>query len=376
MRRFFLKSLLFLSPFLIAVGIELFVLPIDFFTFRVWEALLIKKIHSILPGHFYPRMEVTKLEISGDLAHRTSFGIPKKVKWVTDRYGFRKKDCEGMKPQVVIIGDSNIAGIGLTQEQMLSEVLEERLRVPVYPYAPAGSINAFLKDLRFKKDPPQLVIVSYIERDIVNIPFPKLSQRRERFRSFYEWRDKLTQIRLVQSVGVTLDRLFKMNMLNYVRAKLGNQALKDYHHFPSKFGPMLFVQGEAANEEVPYEQFRKAVETIAACDQILRRMGIRFIFLPIPNKENIYHDFLPDTRRPVFLEQLIRELKKRNIETVDTQEAFEEEYRKNSALLFFLDDSHWNPRGVRLAAGRAVKLIEGKGRRIIGSSAAVFQPFP
>jgi hypothetical protein len=360
MKRFFLKSLLFLFPFLVVVGIELFVLPIDFFTFRVWEALLIRKIHSILPGHFYPCMEVTKLETSGDLARHTSFAIPKRVKWITDRYGFRKKDAEGMKPQVVIIGDSNIAGVGLTQEQMLSEVLEEQLTVPVYPYAPAGSINSFLKDLRFQKDPPRVVIVSYIERDIVNIPFPKLSQRREQFRSFYERRDRLTQIRWVQSVGVMLDRLFKMNMLNYVRAKVGNGTPREYYHFPSKFGPMFFVQGEVANKEVPYERFQKAVETIEACDRILRKRNIRFIFLPIPNKENIYHDFLPDRRRPVFLEQLTRELRKRKIETVDTQKAFEDEYRKNSTLLFFLDDSHWNPRGVRLAADRTVKLFEGK----------------
>lgn len=360
MKKFVLKVFLFSLPFLLMIGIELFVLPVDFFTFRVWEALLIRKMHSIFPGHFYPRMEVTKLETGGDLTRHTPFAIPKKVKWITDRYGFRKKDSEGMKPQVVIIGDSNIAGIGLTQEEILSEVLEEQLKIPVYPYAPAGSVNSFLKDLRFEKNPPRVVIVSYIERDIVNIPFPKLSRTRERFHSFYESRDKLTQIRWVQSAGVLLDRLFRMNMLNYVRASIGNRAYVDYCHFPSKFGPMFFVQGEEANKEVPYERFYKAVETIEGYGRILRKRNIRFIFLPIPNKENVYHDFLPHSQRPVFLEQLIHELKKRKIETVDTQKAFEDEYRKNSALLFFLDDSHWNPRGVRLAADRTVKLIEGK----------------
>jgi lysophospholipase L1-like esterase len=343
------------------VAVELFVLPVDFFTFRVWEALLIRKIHSILPGHFYPCMEVTKLESSGDLAHHTSFAIPKRVKWITDRYGYRKKDAEGMKPQVVIIGDSNIAGIGLTQEEMLSEVLEEQLKVPVYPYAPVGSINTFLKDFRFKKDSPKVVIVSIIERDILRIPFPKLSSRRERFHSFYEWRDKVEQTRWVQSVGVMLDRLFKMNMLNYIRARIGNRTSGDFHCFPSEFGPMFFVQGEAANKEVSHEHLHTAIKTMEAYDQVLKQKGIRFIFLPIPNKENIYHGFLPDSRRPVFLEQLIQELKKRKIETVDTQKAFEDEYCKNSALLFFLDDSHWNPRGVRLAADRTAKLIEGKG---------------
>jgi len=364
MKKFLLKALLFSGPFLLMIGVELFVLPIDFFTFRVWEALLVRKMSSIFSGHFYPRMEVTKLEISGDLARHTQFAIPKTVKWVTDRYGFRKEDSEGRKPQVVIIGESNIAGIGLTQEETLSEVLEEQLNVPVYPYAPVASINPFLKDLRFKKDPPRVVIVSYIEREIPYLSFPKLSESRERFRerfrSFYEWRDRFTQIGWVQSLGVMVDRLYKMNMLNSARANVRGGTRIDYYHAPSKFGPMLFIQGEAANQEVPDEQFRKAVETLEAYDQILRKRNIRFIFLPIPNKENIYHEFLPNPRRPVFLGQLIQELKKRKVETVDTQTAFEDEYRRNSTLLFFLDVSHWNPRGVRLAADLVVKTIGQK----------------
>jgi hypothetical protein len=342
------------------VSVELFVLPIDFFTFRVWEALLIKEFRSILPGHFYPRMEMTKLETGGDLAHHTPFAIPKRVKWMTDRYGYRKKDLEGIKPQVVIIGDSNIAGHGLTQKEMLSEVLEDQLKVPVYPYAPVGSINTFLKDLRFKKDRPKIVIVSLIERDILNMPFPKLPQKREGLLPFYEGRDELKQTKWVQSAGVLLDRLFKMNMLNYARARIRNTAVMDFHHFSSKFGPMFFVQGEAANKEVSNEDFHKVVKTIEAYDRVLKNKGIRFIFLPIPNKENIYHEYLPNPRRPIFLEQLIQELKSRNIETVDTQRAFEDEYQNHSTLLYFLDDSHWNPKGVQLAADFTIKLIERK----------------
>jgi alginate O-acetyltransferase complex protein AlgJ len=378
MKKFVLNVFLFSAPFLFIIGVELFILPIDFFTFRVWEALLIRKMHSIFPGHFYPCMKLIKLETGGDLAHDTAFAVPKKVTWITDRYGFRKKDTEGIKPQVVIIGDSNIAGQGLTQEEMLSEVLEEQLKVPVYPYAPVGSINTFLKDLRFKKDIPRVVIVSYIERDILNMPFPKRYEKRERFRSFYEWRDQLTQIRWVQSAGVLLDRLFKMNMLNYIRTRIGNRPVRDSRSFPSKFGPMFFVQGEAANKEVPYERFHKAVETIEAYDRVLKEKGIRFIFLPIPNKENIYHDFLPDPRRPVFLEQLIQELKKRKIETVDTQKAFEDDYRENSALLFFLDDSHWNPKGVRLAADLTVRLMEKdkRGSFVLKNNSSGYRPPP
>jgi alginate O-acetyltransferase complex protein AlgJ len=359
MKRFFLRLLLFVFPFLLMIGLELFVLPIDFFTFRVWEAVLIREFRSILPGRFYPRMEITKLETGGDLTHHTPFATGREVKWMTDRHGFRKKDSQRIKPQMVIIGDSNIAGCGLTQEEMLPEVLEHELKVSVYPYAPAG-LNAFLKDLRFQKDPPRVVVVSVIERDIVNLRFPKPPKKRGVFSSVYEWRDKIRQMRWVQWLGVFLDRLSKMNMLHYVRARIGNRAIREVHYVPSKFGPMFFLQGEVANQAVSNEDFQRAIKTIEAYDQVLRKRGIRFIFLPIPNKENIYHQYLPNPRRPIFLEQLIQELRKRKIEVVDTQKAFDNEFRRNGTLLYFLDDSHWNGMAVRLAGDLTFELIKKK----------------
>ena len=168
MKKFVLKSVLFLIPFLAAIGIELFVLPIDFFTFRVWEALVIRKYHNILPGQFYPNMEITKME-EGDLAHHTKFTYKRKAKWITDRYGYRKQNTNRVKNEVVIIGDSNIAGSGLTQEDILSEVLERKLKVGVYPISP-GSLDTFLKERRFKKDPPDIVIISSVERFIFYLP--------------------------------------------------------------------------------------------------------------------------------------------------------------------------------------------------------------
>ena len=39
MAKFILKLFVFLLPFIAAVFVELFILPIDCFTFRLWEAL-------------------------------------------------------------------------------------------------------------------------------------------------------------------------------------------------------------------------------------------------------------------------------------------------------------------------------------------------
>ena len=122
MRKFLFKSNLFLLPFFLALCLELFILPIEFFTFRVWEAIWVRKYGKILHGPFYPNIEITKIE-EGDLAAHTRFAIKKKVRWMTDRYGYRKQNTDLQKHEIVIIGESNIAGSNLTQEDILSEVL-------------------------------------------------------------------------------------------------------------------------------------------------------------------------------------------------------------------------------------------------------------
>jgi hypothetical protein len=365
MKKFVLKSVLFLIPFLAAIGIELFVLPIDFFTFRVWEALVIRKYYNILPGQFYPNMEVTKME-EGDLAHHTKFASKRKAKWITDRYGYRKQNSNRVKNEVVVIGDSNIAGSGLTQEDILSEVLERKLKGGVYPMSP-GSLSTFLKEWRFKKDPPDIVIISSVERFIFYLPPVKdtsISKLRSQIREIgYRLRNQISANRLIQCVGVYLDRIYKANMLQYMRASLRRIGFPHSEAIPSnsvssKYGPVLFFQGADLNKDVPKDQFDKAVQVIKTYDQLVRSKGIRFIFLPIPEKENIYHEGL-HTKKPVFLEQLISRLKNLGIETVDTQTAFDDAFQKG-VLLYHTDGTHWNENAVKIAADLIKDLIEKK----------------
>ena len=354
MKKFICRSILFISPLILVLSFELFVLPIDFFTFRVWEGLLIKSYRRILPGRFYPCREITKNEVGGDLIHHGPFASRRQVKWITDQYGYRKKNSGATHHKVVIIGDSNIAGIGLSQEEMLSEVLEEKLNAGVYPFAPAD-INNYLKDRRFLDDPPENVVIASVERFICDLEPPKLP--RERWPMLSNLKPQLQQTRWVPAVAVFLDRLSKMNMVNYFRARIGNRKQREFYAFSTPFGTMCFLQGEAANKDVSKNQFERAVRTIEAYDQVLKKMGIRFIFLPIPNKENIYHQYLPHPKRPTFLEDLIVELKRKKIETIDTQKAFEESYQKDSALLYRLDDTHWSPAAVRITADLIQKSI-------------------
>lgn len=363
MKTFVFKCTLFVLPFILIILIELFVLPVDFFTFRVWEALLVKKCRTFFHGHFYPNMEISKIE-EGDLAAHTRFAVKKKVRWVTDRYGYRKRNTDLQKYQVVIVGESNIAGSSLTQEELLSEVLEDRLKVSVYPYAPVSSINSFLKEKRFIEHSPDTVIFARIERELLDLE--PLEPARAKT-SFSRLKPRSQENRTIQSLAILLNRISKMTMLHYVRASLRRSISPAHPRAPqfisSQYGPVFFLQGKSANENVSKEKLDRAIQVIRSYHEALKRKGIRFILLPIPNKENIFYKDL-ETARPVFLEQLISELKKYGVETIDTQKAFEEAFQKDQTLLYHTDDSHWNGNGVRLTAELLAKAIEGKGKKL------------
>jgi len=335
MKKLLGKIILFSAPFFLLLAMEL-CLPIDYFTFRAWEALTVSWHHDrfsiCLPGPFYPDVKLTKIE-EGDLGHHTPYAEKKLVTWETDTYGYRKKPKPGALPRIVIVGDSTIAGSGLTQEATLSETLGSVLGVDVYPLAPAD-MNVFLRDERFTGGPAEVVILAAIERNIVLLPL--LKPKEERYGPFLE-------NRLIRRIAILLNRIRKMNMYYFVRARRSQTPRHVY-------GGMLFWQGDEANREIPKNQYEKAVRTIASYSELVKSRNMRFIFLPIPNKENIYHDLLPSKEKPYFLDRLIADLQQHGVEVIDTQSSFEEA-REKGVPLYISDDTHWNEEGVRLTAG-------------------------
>jgi alginate O-acetyltransferase complex protein AlgJ len=357
LKKFVIKSVLFLTPFIAIVLIELFMLPIDFSTFRAWEALKIGSLKWALPGYFYPNMTFTKVE-EGDIGPYTPYAVKKRVEWQTDGYGYRTENTNVKKHSIVIIGDSYIAGSSLTQKELLSERLKALLNVSVYPLAPA-SINTFLKDKRFTDHPPEIVIFEDAEWDIPTLRLPKyeLVSPSKYQKLLINTEFAIKSNTFLQVIMAPIDRILKGNLLHYSRAALrrklsfyGKNTSVYNRNILSEDNSMLFLLGDKANADIPAAQFDKVVSTINAYHRFFTQRGIRFIFLPIPNKENIYYDLLPLKRKPVFLEQLIAVLKDSCIETIDTQRVFEEARSTQGAPLFHTDDTHWNVNGVRIVA--------------------------
>jgi hypothetical protein len=348
--RFVSKLLIVAAPFILAILLESLVLPIDSFCFRVWEALQTRN-ELLLSGPFYPNQHIAKTE-EGDLGHHTPRAVKKQVEWWTDRFGYRKRETGQHGYRIVIVGDSNIAGSGLTQDDMLSEVLERRLKLGVYPLAP-GDVNSFLRDERFRVEPPKIVIVESIERSLLSLPEPLLRVKTD---------NKSTGILgflrynpTAQRFMVVISRVLRSNILNYLRARILdslNQVILALAGEPKAVrtgSSMLFFQGDSANADIPDLEIEKIVRTLVTYRDLLARKGIRFIFLPVPNKENIYYSQLPSRKPATLLRKLIKALTEQNVEVIDTQSAFDQAL-DHGVLLYHVDDTHWNSQGVRIAA--------------------------
>lgn len=360
MKKYAFKYLIFLMPFLAAIAIELFFLPVDFFTFRAWEALVKQYSVGVLKGPFYPNMTLIKTEEGGDLKPSQACTLRKQnVLWQTDAYGYRKAPSASAHYPIIIVGDSNAAGGGLSQSEMLSEVLQTRLNKAVYPLAPE-SIKYIFKHPLLKQSQPEVVILESIER---GIPAANYAIRDgSDFRALAVWEKALWSVLLhpaVQSAAVHIDRILKANMLQFARARINSSPPPANQTTGNVACPMLFFQGARANQDIPDPVRQQALRNIRHLSDFFTAKGIRFIFLPVPNKENIHYREL-GAPRPVFLEKLIAELKEAGVEVADTQKTFEEITGRSGASLYHRDDTHWNADGVKVAASLIEDILRSK----------------
>ena len=162
MTRYWLRLALLTSPLLIWPLVELFVLPIDYFTFRPWEALITVAVPVDVLGPFYPDQHLIKWSIgSYDAYTRRPNPRRQYEEWFTDDNGLRNRPraVEPERYDVVLWGDSNIVGAFNTQDGILSEQLERACSCTAYN-AGSAPLPIRTRDGRFVDNPPKVVVIN------------------------------------------------------------------------------------------------------------------------------------------------------------------------------------------------------------------------
>ncbi len=364
-KRLLVKLSLLLLPFTLWPVLEATLLPMNFFTFRIWETIAVNKL-LIMSGPFYPNMHF-KMEEEGELAPHTPFAQKKVVEWYTDAYGYRNRDS---KYDILLIGDSNITGAKLSQEETLAEVLERQLNKEVYSFAPA-TVNRFLATDRFTERPPELVIVSSIERRIPELPAVGANGLGSKIRN--RTGNLINSSPLLTWLAITADRISKLGLYHRALASIERSfGKKEYIAYNNEF----FIEGELANRNFTDEEVNSMADVLEGYRDALQERGIKFLFMPIPNKETIYYQMLPSKKKSDFLPRLMAELHKRKVEALDIQTTFEAMYHNQNIALYPADDAHWNNVAVEATAAlvaQHVKNPEATGQNKLLSESQTLQ---
>ncbi|MEC4004402.1 hypothetical protein OX283_007025 [Flavobacterium sp. SUN052] len=351
MKGFIKRILIFIGfPLVIMWTIEIFCLPVNFFNHRNWEAVLLK---TNIPhyGPLYPNMFLSSVEV-GDLAHHTNYAIRKKVIWKTDALGFRN-DSVFKNPDVIVIGDSFINGTSMTQTDIFTCQLSKAFnnRYKIYNLAPF-TFNNYVELLEqgiIKK--PKIIIFSCVEKTVPEV-FTSTGK------NYNSIREKVKNKIRKSNVAPIFDRLTRFYMINWIKARINkSKGTGIQSEFNKK---MFFLRGEAVEPRNQIDVYNTA-KAITSYKKYCDKIGVKFLFLPMPNKETVYYDFVPLPKQPNYLFELCDLLNKDSIPNINTLKVYNSN-RRSSQLMYQLDDTHWNPLGVKLISNAVkIKLVETHG---------------
>lgn len=325
--------------------------------FRPWE--LVKDLDT---PYFLPNRSVEMEEV-GDLSFRAwirALQRPRQTKLSTDDYGFR--NMRGIeRPQVVVLGDSFVAGSGLTDEQTLAVRLSKRLGEPVYSVAvaTANSPSLFLSEPRFATHPPRVVVFAPINRLVRPLRLMQADFRRPKASKDGPLAAAGAAIK---DAGATLNR---DNGFSRAMRFGYNGLLYALRGHPAVVRPEAEVALALPLEEqlcflTPEQRgLDAAIETLRELQRRLAARGTRLIYAPIPDSAEVYPELFPPEEiarcaRPSLFDRLVPAALAAGIDAVDLRAAF----RANKwPYLYRLDDSHWQPLGVEVAAAAIAEAI-------------------
>ena len=353
-KRFLKKFLIFSSPILLFWIAEAFILPPNFFNYRLWESLLYS---SQIPrmGPFYPNTHIDMTE-QGDLGHHTAKAVNKHALWITDEWGFRN-DRFIADPDILIVGDSFVAGTGLSQEETLAKRLGALLGtgVKIYSMAPAtmDDVNYMLQQGILHK--PKLVIFSLVER---NVPSPIAGIKDRPFdinTASYNVKRKWYGF---TGFDAFYDRMTRFYSVKWTQARInheqGRGIVSPVDH------QMLFLQGKKSVAKAD-ARLKSVSRVVLGYKKYCDTQHIDFLFLPMPNKETVYYELVPFSAQPDLLFRLDSALTGSGVACINTLALYNRE-RASGHLLYHPDDTHWNSYATSLVAKEIKTFLDNKGK--------------
>jgi len=257
----------------------------------------------------------------------------------TDADGFRSRRYDADSYAIAIAGDSTIYGSRLSDDETLPWILAEALEKPVFNGAFTTMSNMLahpaLSDV-------QVVFDAATERGI----YPRVLKKRVKHEADDIFKPRTDQTRsMLEAAGEIPPQRYSLPLMFLNTVDRFSGDLRVWADGGEK--PWLFLRHRLRPEELD-----ETVALIVARKRRFDAMGIRYVYLPIPAKQNLYADDVDDYTR-YFIPTLVARLRAEGVEAVDLTTPY---LAHKDEGLFFAYDTHWNGKGTTLAA----KIIAGQ----------------
>ena len=335
----------------------------EYYSFREFECAKIGRTTGPFRPHF-----VRKGLTSGDLSHMA--GVPQLKKYhyqefSTDEYGFRNPVGTADKPcDVVIVGDSFCVGLQASDNETLSGFIRHETGLNVYNYCGA-TIPEFFGDERFHQNPPRLVIFLCVERDLspgsdffigsIRPHSPQKYLPSQVYKSempitvltFQDFIQKLSDDRMLKhhAEGIYKGFLYLVGIYRFPPS---------IFYYDRKM-EMFYFNMSGKNHLDPQLNLHYAKAVLILMRKYrndLKSRGISFLVLVVPDKETVYHRYIPQLKnKNVFmvLDFFHDGLKKYGIDHVRINDVFTQYDKMNpDSLLYYPDDTHMNETATRI----------------------------
>lgn len=345
MKKFLLSLLAFFAPLILLMVAEV-LMPANTFSFRPWEAL---KYSTTVPTYcqFYPN-QALEMNAVGDLCHHTDKAVHRNERWITDKLGYRN-DAFVEQADVLIIGDSFIAGTGLSQEDLLSNKLQRKFGngFKVYNMAPSSfaKFDYFLRLGIVKK--PKTIVFAMVER---HLPDPLYVKPTTGIKS------KMVHYPFIGNLSAVVDKAFRFSSLKWLNARI--------HHYYGNGLPavndstMFFLEG--FRQKHAKSDLKRTVRIIKTYQDYCDSLGIKFVYLPMPDKETVYYEQVPFPKQADYLVREDSMLEAAGVACLNTLELYNDFRKTHSEVLYQPDDSHWNPIATELVSQELYHYLCGK----------------
>lgn len=328
----------------------------------LYDAKIYYRPHEMLSSDnnkYEPNVEIKMHQEFGDLfvmgkmsADLLDIIEPREIRFVTDERGYRNEKLF-LKPEIILVGDSFIVGNGNSQEDILSNQLAKFSDRDVYSVAfpgEAADYENYLNDNLDLLDDQKNILLFYFEGN----DFQEIRER-----DFVSVTSRVKSI-VVKLEGVKTYYLSLLYPKNFKLVRIINRKSLSFYSFMAKLFlgadnkyvtsvEKKLIGRQSVGFLKSYIRVTKAtnVQTyIWRNPELLERLKA-VVF--IPTKYRVYNEI--NTNVPLAL--LNSSYAPKNINVIDLTPALKKSAQnllENQGYVFWRDDTHWNPTGIKVSA--------------------------